>query len=167
MQVNKLLWPTDFSENAGRALPQVQSMIEKYGCEVHVLYVTQELASHEPWYGEFDQEHLDKVSVWQNKQAKKHLNQICEKYLNGCPRYIRHVSSGDPAKEILSLLEREKIDMVVMATCGERGSFPFGSVTDKVVKNSPVPVVTVPVCPTEQNEETSAVSEAGMDSKRV
>ena len=44
MQVNKLLWPTDFSENAGRALSQVQSLIEKYGCEVHVLYVIQELA---------------------------------------------------------------------------------------------------------------------------
>jgi nucleotide-binding universal stress UspA family protein len=151
MHVNKLLWPTDFSENAGRALPQIQSLIEKYGCEVHLLYVTQELAYHEPWYGEFDQEHLDKISVWQNKQAEKHLNQICEKYLQGCPRYVRHVSSGDPATEILSLIERENIHMVVMASCGGRGTFPFGSVTDKVVKNSPVPVVTVPVCQTKQN----------------
>ena len=147
MEVNKLLWPTDFSENAGRALSQVQSLIEKYGCEVHVLYVIQELAHHEPWYGEFDQEHLDKIAVWQNKQAEKHLNQICEKHLQGCPMYVRHVSSGDPAGEILKLIERENIDMVVMATCGGTGSFPFGSVADKVVKNSPVPVITVPVCP--------------------
>jgi len=148
MQVNKLLWPTDLSENAGRALPQVQSLIEKYGCEVHVLYVVQELAAHEPWYGEFDQKHLDKISSWQKKLAEKHLNQICEKYLQGCPLYVRHVSSGDPAREILKLTEKENIDMVVMATCGGSGDFPFGSVADKVVKNSSVPVVTVPVCPT-------------------
>lgn len=146
MRVDKLLWPTDFSENAGKALPYVHSLMEKYGCEVHVLYVTQELAQHEPWYGEFDQKHQDKISVWQDEQAEKHLNQICEKYLQGCPRYVRHVSSGDPATEILSLIDRENIDTVVMATCGGRGVFPFGSVADKVVKNSPVPVVTVPVC---------------------
>jgi nucleotide-binding universal stress UspA family protein len=152
MRVNKLLWPTDLSENAGRALPQVQSLTEKYGCEVHVLYVIQELAKHEPWYGEFDQEHLEKISIWQNEQAEKHLNQICEKYLHSCPRYIRHVSSGDPATEILNLIEGEKIDMVVMATCGGSGTFPFGSVADKVVKHSPVAVVTIPVCPVKENE---------------
>lgn len=148
MEVEKILWPTDFSSNAARALPYVTSLSQKYQTEIHVLYVAQELAYHEPWYGEFDRSHLDKVHEWEKKMAEKHLEQICHKYLEGCPLYIRHVATGDPAQEILNFISKEKVDMVVMAACGGKGAFPFGSVTDKVVKNSPVPVVTVPVCET-------------------
>ena len=51
---------------------------------------------------------------------------------------------GDPAQEILKAIEREGIDIVVMATRGAKGKFGFGSVTEKVVKNASVPVVAVP-----------------------
>jgi nucleotide-binding universal stress UspA family protein len=37
--------------------------------------------------------------------------------------------------------------MVVMATHGRKGYFHFGSVAEKVLKNSPVPVVTIPINP--------------------
>jgi len=52
---------------------------------------------------------------------------------------------GDPAKEILKLIDKEKVDLVVMASHGAKGNFRFGSVTEKVLKNSPVPVTVVPV----------------------
>jgi nucleotide-binding universal stress UspA family protein len=38
--------------------------------------------------------------------------------------------------------------MVIMATKGSKGIFHFGSVVDKVVKNAPVPVLTIPVTKT-------------------
>jgi nucleotide-binding universal stress UspA family protein len=37
--------------------------------------------------------------------------------------------------------------MVVMASHGEKGNFRFGSVAEKVTKNSPVPVTIIPVEP--------------------
>lgn len=70
MEVKKILWPTDFSSNAARALPYVTSLSQKYQTEVHVLYVAQELAYHEPWYGEFDRSHLDKVHEWEKRWRK-------------------------------------------------------------------------------------------------
>ena len=79
--------------------------------------------------------------------ANKRLNQICEKYLNSCPLYIKHVAVGDPAQEILKLINEEEIDLVVMASHGSQGNYRFGSVTEKVLKNSPVPVTTVPIEP--------------------
>jgi nucleotide-binding universal stress UspA family protein len=145
MDVKKILWPTDFSDNSEHALPYVTSLGEKYQTEVHVLYVIPELANHEPWYGEFDQSHIDKIHDWERKTAEKRLNEICEKYLDGCPLYIRHIAMGDPAEEILKLAEKEKVDMVVMASHGRKGLFHFGSVAEKVVKNSLVPIVTVPI----------------------
>jgi nucleotide-binding universal stress UspA family protein len=123
----------------------VTSLGEKYQTEVHVLYVIPELANHEPWYGEFDQSHIDKIHEWERKTAEKRLNEICEKYLAGCPLYVRHIAMGDPAEEILKLVEKEKVDMVVMASHGRKGRFHFGSVAEKVVKNASVPTITVPI----------------------
>jgi len=145
--IKKILWPTDFSENAEKALPIVSSLSEKYQAEVHVLYVIEELGVHEPWYGEFDRSHIEKIHEWEGKKAWERLEEICQSHLNACPNYVRHVAVGDPAQEILELIEKEKVDMVVMATHGRRGNFSFGSVAEKVIKNSPVHVVTVPITP--------------------
>ena len=147
MEIKKILWPTDFSFIAEKALPHVTSLTQQYGAEIHVLYVIEDIAHHETWYGEFDKTHIDKLMEWADKSAKKRLDQVCEKYLEGCPLYIKHIAVGDPAKEILKLAEKENIDMIVMASHGQKGNFRFGSVTEKVLKNSPVPVTTIPIDP--------------------
>lgn len=145
MEVNKVLWPTDFSSSAEKALPYVTDITQKYGAEIHVLYVIEDIAHHESWYGDFDKSKVDKLMEWADKSARKRLNQVCEKYLNSCPLYVKHIAVGDPAQEILKLIEKEKVDLVVMASNGAKGNFRFGSVTEKVLKNSPVPVTTIPI----------------------
>lgn len=145
VEVKKLLWPTDFSSSAQKALPYVTSLTMQYEAEIHVLYVIEDIAHHESWYGDFDIAHINKLMQWADKSANKRINQICEKYLDGCPMYVKHIAIGDPAQEILKLIDKEKFDMVVMASKGEKGLFRFGSVTEKVLKNSPVPVTTIPV----------------------
>ena len=145
LEVKKVLWPTDFSSNAQKALPYVKSLTMQYGAEIHVLYVIEDVAHHVPWYGEFDEEHINKLMQWADKSAKSRLDQICENYLEGCPLYIKHIAVGDPALEILKLIDKEKVDLVVMASRGQRGHFRFGSVTERVLKESTVPVTTIPV----------------------
>jgi nucleotide-binding universal stress UspA family protein len=147
MEVNKILWPTDFSSIAEKALPHVKSLTERYGAEIHVLYVIEDVAHHDGWYGAFEEKRVQELMEHAGKTATKRLGQICEKYLDGCPLYIKHVAVGDPAQEILKLIEAEKVDIVVMASHGEKGNFRFGSVTEKVLKNSAVPVTIIPVAP--------------------
>ena len=147
MDLNKILWPTDFSSGAEKALPYVRSLTQQYGAEIHVLYVIEDIAHHESWYGDFDKKRVEELMERAQKLAKKRLDQICEKYLEGCPLYIKHFAVGDPAKEILKLIDSEKVDTVVMASHGAKGNFRFGSVTEKVLKNSPVPVTTIPIDP--------------------
>ena len=147
MEVNKVLWPTDFSSSAEKALPYVTDLTQKYGAEIHVLYVIEDIAHHESWYGDFDKSKVDKLMEWADKSAKKRLEQVCEKYLNSCPLYIKHIAVGDPAQEILKLIEAECVDLVVMASNGQQGNYRVGSVADKVVRNSTVPVTTIPVEP--------------------
>ncbi len=147
MEVKKILWPTDFSPNAEKALDYVTSFGEKYQTEVHLLYVIEDLGHHEPWYGEFDKSHIEKIHEWERETAEKRLGDICTKYLQGCPLFIKHIAIGDPAEEILKTADQEKADMIIMASHGRRGTFGFGSVSEKVVKNAAVPVVTIPVAP--------------------
>jgi nucleotide-binding universal stress UspA family protein len=147
MDVKKILWPTDFSSTAEKALPHVKSLTAQYGAEIHVLYVIEDIAHHAGWYGEFEQKRVEELMAHANKTAAKRLGQICEKYLEGCPLYIKHVAVGDPAREILNLIDKEKVDLVVMASHGEQGNFRFGSVAEKVLKNSSVPVTVIPVDP--------------------
>jgi len=128
MKIEKILWPTDFSKTAERALPYVQSLTRQYGAEIHVLYVIEDIAHHESWYGEFDRKRVAELMEWAQKSAVKRLDQVCEKYLEGCPLYIKHIAVGDPAREILKLIEKEKFDLVVMASHGAEGNFRFGSV---------------------------------------
>ena len=144
MNVQKILWPTDLSGSARQALEYVQSLTQKYQAEIHVMYVIEDIAHHKDWYGDFTDDHIEKIIAWENKKAKERLDQICSDHLEGCPLYIKHIAVGDPAQEILKLIDKENIEMVVMATRGAKGHFNFGSVAEKVVKNAPVPVVTVP-----------------------
>lgn len=147
MEVKKILWPTDFSRIAEKALPHVKSLTERYGAQIHVIYVIEDIAHHDGWYGAFEEKRVKELMAHANKTAITRLGQICEKYLDGCPLYIKHVAVGDPAREILKLIEKEKVDIVVMASHGEKDHFRFGSVAEKVLKNSPVPVTIIPVEP--------------------
>lgn len=145
MTLQKILWPTDFSDRARQALDYVKSLTRKYEAEIHVLYVIDNPVLHHPeWYGDFESDHIDKMMSWQDRKARQRLDQICSEYLNDCPYFVRHIAVGDPAQEILKLVEKESIDMVVIATRGAKAHFHFGSVAEKVVKNAPVPVVTIP-----------------------
>ncbi len=52
---------------------------------------------------------------------------------------------GYAAEEILSIAEKEEADIIIMGTHGRKGidRILFGSVAEKVVKNSPLPVLTI------------------------
>ena len=73
MEFKKILWPTDFSRIAEKALPHVKSLTEKYNAEIHVLYVIEDIAHHEPWYGEFGKNHTNKIIEHGRKLAKRRL----------------------------------------------------------------------------------------------
>lgn len=145
MEIQRILWPTDLSGNAENAISFVESLSQKYQARIYVLYVIEELAHHEAWYGEFDESHIITIREWEEKKAGQRLDRICEQYLKGCPFYMREIAVGDPAEEILKFVEKQKIDMVVMTTRGRRSRFSFGSVSEKVIKNCPVPVMAIPV----------------------
>jgi len=56
------------------------------------------------------------------------------------------IAEGHPAEEIIKYAEKNSIDLIVMGTLGKSGleRFLMGSVVDKVIRNSKIPVIAVP-----------------------
>ena len=56
-----------------------------------------------------------------------------------------HARYGHPAEEILDHTEHRKFDLIAMTTHGRSGvgRWLLGSVAEKVVRNSPIPVLVV------------------------
>lgn len=56
--------------------------------------------------------------------------------------FVRH---GDAASEIVRIAEQQRVGLIVIATFGKTGwrRFAFGSVTEKVVRLAPCPVLTI------------------------
>ena len=74
----------------------------------------------------------------------RRLEAIAREKLAGASHEI-FVASGNAAPEILKLTADQGIDLIVMGTHGRSGlkRFLLGSVAERVVRESPVPVLTV------------------------
>ncbi|MDY0042891.1 MAG: universal stress protein [Desulforhabdus sp.] len=144
MEIKKILWPTDFSAAAAVAESFVSSLTQQFDAEVHLIHVAEDLTQYEHYWGSGpDAKHVEELNEYAMKISRERLEQLCKDKLTGCPRYQIHIVKGDPAKEILNIINQVQPDLIVMATHGMKGNFPFGSVAERVVKNSPVPVLTI------------------------
>lgn len=136
----KVLWATDFSRRAEKALPFINSLVREKGADIHVLYVIPDIARHEPWYGEYDNRHIERLTRREEQSATKRLNQLCNKYMDGCALFTRHTAVGEPAEEILKLIDSESMDMVVMADHPTHIADIGEPTLEKVKRMAPVPV---------------------------
>jgi len=88
---------------------------------------------------------MDKFQEEAIEGAKKAMDKVCEDQLQSCPNFQKRVVSGDTVDEILKVIESEEIDLLIIGTHARKGleHTIFGSVTEKVVKQSPVPVLVI------------------------
>ena len=77
------------------------------------------------------------------------------------PRATEETARGVPWREILASIERHRPDLVVMGTHGRRGlpRMVLGSVAEKIVRMSPIPVLTVSA-EAERDARARAVAES-------
>lgn len=145
MEIKRILWPTDLSDNAAAAMPYATSLAEKYGAAIVVLHVQEEITRFERLANALSQEEQQRMRSQYQSNVQKGVDQVCAQLGETCPLYEKHIAEGDAAEVIIRFVEKSDIDMVVMATHGAGCSKGFlaGSVADKVVHNAKAPVLTV------------------------
>jgi nucleotide-binding universal stress UspA family protein len=147
MDVRTILWPSDLSRNSLKASRHVVSLADKYQARVILLYVGVDPLSLFPAWGNVPSDKmLEHFKDHEVKVAKEKMAAICEKDLKACPRLEVKLVQGDAAAEILKMAGQEQADLIVITTHGrghdeiDQMTPGFGSVAEKVIRNSPVPV---------------------------
>ncbi len=145
MKVEKILFPTDFSEGSFHALPFAVDLSKHYNSKLYILHVIYDVAkatnSHIPHVS--SDELYKEMSAW----AQGEIESCCIEEIRGLPNVEKVVLKGIPYEEVIKFAEKQKIDMIVMGTYGRKGleRFLFGSTAERVVRRAPCPVMTVRV----------------------
>jgi len=143
MQFKKLLFPVDLSTVSSLIASSVIALCEQLGAEIHLVHVTPNMEEIARFYG--PEVFLPNIEEELVQGAERELEKFAQKLFAGYPNKKRVVLKGDPVDEIIAYIKAEKIDLVVMGTHGRKGidKILFGSVADRMVKNSTVPVMTI------------------------
>jgi nucleotide-binding universal stress UspA family protein len=141
--IRKILFPVDLSDASPAITPWVIMMAEKFEAQIHLLFVVRTFE----YLGTFNltQAAIDDFSIGITEGAEEKIKEFAETELKKYPYSNTRILSGDPVYEILDYISSEEIDLVIMGTHGRKGlnRVIFGSVADRIVKMSPVPVLTI------------------------
>lgn len=140
----KIFFATDFSDCAAHAQVYAFGLAKRFGAELHIGHVVDTAyPSYAGVYG-FGTEvdlHIEEVK----KHAQDSLVQVTELARAEGIEAHPHLLGGRPAEEVVSKAQSLESDLLVISTHGRSGfdHFLFGSTCERVVRFSPIPVLSV------------------------
>ncbi|MCS6972870.1 MAG: universal stress protein [Cyclobacteriaceae bacterium] len=146
--MKKILVPTDFSKVAGYAAEVAASIARKSGAELTLLHVIEE-GSKDSFsvMGEIKSDDMEERLFMMKliDRARKQMAKLeTDKLFDGI-KVKTELRIGSPFHGMRTIIEEHKVDLVVMGTKGVTGmaEMIIGSNTEKVVRHSRCPVLTV------------------------
>ncbi len=144
---NKILSPTDFSDDSKHALGYTIELAQKFSAEVIVMHVDQPLAP--VMVGDLspglDMGTVNRIAEEQRLMALKELDQVIARLREAGLKARSLMRVGAPFLEIIHAAQAEATDLIVMGTHGRSGlaHVLMGSVAERVVNKAPCPVLTI------------------------
>jgi nucleotide-binding universal stress UspA family protein len=135
--IKRILAPTDFSEVAATGVAYAYQLASDLEAELIVITV---IAPDESNY----------VSSGELQERKRQLDEFIAENFGGAGSNVivrKLVESGVPAATIAYWARDQKPDLIVMSSHGRTGlkRALMGSVAEEVLRNSPCPVLVVPM----------------------
>lgn len=142
--IRKILVPVDFSSYSKSTIEYASMIAERFDATVILMHV-------------IDSAPYSVTDTFKLVDHQKVLQTLAGSLLQSLVEELRarnlevksHLVWGNPNREILDKSQREKVDLIVMGTHGRTGlpHVIMGSVAEKTVRLSRVPVLTVPLSP--------------------
>ena len=157
-EIKSILCPVDFSEFSTRAYRYALALAEHYQARLVVQHVVElwqypslGFATSLELYEEFCQSLGDKC----NEQLREFVKHNAHREIH--PELL--VQHGMAPDTILSFAQTQKVDVIVMGTHGRRGydRLMLGSVTDRVMRRAPCPVLAVCNAPQDSLADTPII----------
>ncbi len=141
--ISRILFPVDLTENSDKLVPYVVQMLQKFDAQVNILFVVRVFQ----YFTSINVPPMS-IHVFENElleNARSKMEEFKSRHFGDLIPVSAEVLLGEPSETILSYIDDHQIDMVVMGTHGRKGidRVIFGSVAERVIKTSPVPVLVV------------------------
>jgi nucleotide-binding universal stress UspA family protein len=157
-----ILSPVDFSSPSNDALQTAADLALQFGAQLDLLYVVPAIPKLPSGVSIFKEGEYENQL---HKDATERLSKLADDFAKRGIRATTAVgTANDVSMEIVRVAERDNSDLIVISTHGMTGwhRLAFGSVTEKVVRLAPCPVLVLRAHPTEQSSpvQTQAASVA-------
>lgn len=145
VNLERILFPTDFSELAQAALEYARQLADAFRAELHCLHVVDD--AYQYWTA-MGPESIPVGPPPENliEVARTRMEQFKADHLTGLTlESVTAIRVGRPFAEIIAYAREHNICLIVMGTHG-RGAIAhmlLGSTTEKVVRKAPCAVMTV------------------------
>jgi nucleotide-binding universal stress UspA family protein len=133
--VKRILAPTDFSDLSVKGVRYACQLAQEMGATLIIVNVVR----------------LDESGAIDKRELEEHKHQLDGLVtkladVGSGLKIHKFVETGEPSAAIADRAESEHLDLIVTCTHGRGGisRFLIGSVTDKLVRRSPCPVLVVP-----------------------
>lgn len=139
--VSTIVVPVDFSSASESLLRTAVNVAARYGAEIHLLHVYQDV------FSVLSMRTFDLSEEVVEEHMLKEVHEKCDALLAAVQTDIpirRVVRKGETAEEILDYVEEIKADLIVIATNARSGieQFFIGSIAQRIVRYATCPVVT-------------------------
>ena len=149
----EILLPLDGSDVSESALVPARQLAESLGARLHILQVTSQTEEFSIMRGaefgtmgsDYSQQVLEEVMTAQRDRIERYLNEVAEGLTEAGLEIVKAIEDGPAADKIVEYAEAAGVDLIVMSTHGRGGvrRFFVGSVTDKVIRSTNLPVLVV------------------------
>ncbi len=143
MECKKVLFPTDFSEGALKALPYAVDLVRHFSARLYLVHVVYDIATASGLYVP----HVSINEMYKEIEsgAMKELEKFGYALRKDIKDVVYHVLRGVPYEEIIKFAADNSVDLIVIGTHGRRGidRVLFGSTAERVVRYAKCPVLTV------------------------
>jgi nucleotide-binding universal stress UspA family protein len=145
-QVERILFPTDFSDTAAVAMEYACELTSAFGATLHVIHVLENTNPTGGWTaGERYTPPPATLTEGMEHEVQRELQTMLAKRQPSPKKSVLAVKTGSPLVEIVRYANEQHIDLIVMGTHGHGpiAHMLLGSVADNVIRRAPCPVLTV------------------------
>jgi nucleotide-binding universal stress UspA family protein len=134
-----ILVPTDGSDASAAAVDHAVDLADRYDARIHALYVVDSGS-----YGVLGESTPTVVEAL-HEEGSRAVSAVAEAAADAGVEADTAVVEGAVHRSILDYAEEADADLIVMGTHGRQGidRYLLGSVTERIVRSSPLPVLTV------------------------
>jgi nucleotide-binding universal stress UspA family protein len=162
--IRTILVPTDFSAPADAAWRYAQMLADRFKSRIHLLHVISPPFLYDAWGTQAAALNMAELIAQFEEAARADLQKLVAGAGRRARRVVAATANGLTVEQILGYISKHHVDLVVIGTHGRGmvGHLLLGSVAERIVQRSPVPVLTV-----HGRERRAAGSRPGLRPRRA